>query len=212
MLRHFRQVRPKGSATEETIGDNAIVTSICAKNVEALGDDPTTDPDYGYNPAVGSMVGRFGEALGARCLPRPLEMDADGRLPCAVVETRPPSSGGCSCASPGRLDLPARGATREAVDNELALSGYCDGSTGIACSDYCSCEIEEFSNDDLVVCRDQPVDPGVLHGFCYVDPDNGYGNPELVSGCAPAQRRLLRFMGDALPASDAQAFIVCTDE
>jgi hypothetical protein len=74
------------------------------------------------------------------------------------------------------------------------------------------CEITEFSGDELTTCRNEPIDPETQAGFCYVDPDNGYGNPDLVNGCAPTQRRLLRFMGGALPASNAQAFIVCADE
>jgi hypothetical protein len=38
------------------------------------------------------------------------------------------------------------------------------------------------------------------------------GAPELVSSCPATQRRLLRFMGDDLPAPNAQVFVICTDE
>ena len=127
----------------------------------------------------------------------------------SLVEVRPPD-GACSCASPGRTDLAAR-STREAIESELAFTGYCEGETGIACSDYCLCELEELSGGALDVCRNDPTDSGMLSGFCYVDPDAGFGNPELVSGCAPTQRRILRFMGEDLPASNAQTFVACTD-
>jgi hypothetical protein len=62
------------------LGNNAIVASICPKVVKATG-DPASDPNYGYNPAVGAIIERLKEALKGKCLPRPIE--------------QPPRSRGC---------------------------------------------------------------------------------------------------------------------
>ncbi|HVZ36701.1 MAG TPA: hypothetical protein VG963_29935, partial [Polyangiaceae bacterium] len=58
-------------------GDNSIVASICARNVTDL-----AKPDFGYRPAIASIVDRLGEQLARRCLPRPLDVRADGSVPC----------------------------------------------------------------------------------------------------------------------------------
>jgi hypothetical protein len=191
------------------LGDSGVVASICPKNVTVNGNSASADPDYGYNPAVGAMIDRFRGALGTRCLPRPLEVDESGELPCTLVEAT--FSGGCSCASAGRSEL-SGGSVREAVESELELTGYCGGATGISCDQGCFCELEELSGGALDVCRNQPADPGMFSGFCYVDPDNGLGNPDLVSGCPATQRRIVRFMGEGLPAVNAQTYLVCTDD
>ena len=54
----------------------------------------------GYRPAIASIVERLEEQLVKRCLPRALEVAADGSVPCKLVEVRPQSSG-CSCDSAG---------------------------------------------------------------------------------------------------------------
>jgi len=46
-------------AVLKEFGSNAIVSSICPKNVMAQGGNPQADPDYGYNPAVLAIVDRL---------------------------------------------------------------------------------------------------------------------------------------------------------
>jgi hypothetical protein len=192
------------------LGDKAITASICPKNVQAMGGVPASDPDYGYNPAVAAMISRFTRALGARCLPRPFETDTAGRISCSVVETRPPSSGAsCSCTAPGRTEI--SGNVRGFVEDELIAGGYCGGTTGVSCSDYCLCEIQQLSGFDLNDCQSTAADPGNVYGFCYIDPDNGEGDPALVAGCPATERRLVRFLGPDVPAPNAATFVVCTD-
>jgi len=41
------------------LGDRGIAASICAKNIATAG-DPATDPNYGYNPAMGALAERLG--------------------------------------------------------------------------------------------------------------------------------------------------------
>jgi hypothetical protein len=65
-----------------------------------------------------------------------------------------------------------------------------------------------------------------LNGFCYVDPaaaeevsaEDGItpeeqswidGQAALVADCSSTERRMLRFVGDDLPAEGAHAFIAC---
>jgi hypothetical protein len=194
------------------LGDKAVVASICPKNVEPMG-GPASDPDYGYNPAVGAMIGRFTRALGTRCLPRPIDTNFTDQIPCHLVETRLPSSGAsCSCQTPGHIDLtPADASVRRFVEDELVAGGYCGGATGVACSDYCLCEIAQLSGDEVTVCQNFVADPGTIYGFCYVDPDNGLGTPELVADCPETERQLIRFVGPDVPAPGATTFLVCTD-
>jgi hypothetical protein len=191
-------------------GDNAIVASICPKNVMPNG-SAATDPDYGYNPAVGAIINRLKEALVATCLPRPLSAEGDA-VPCTVVEAfLPTTGGGCTCdTSTGRRVLEgARAGVIGAVQDELKAGSLCGGSTGVNCNDYCMCEIQQFTGDALTQCQNTPQDPGGLFGYCYVDPDHGQGIPELVEDCPSTQRQIIRFLGDDVPRQRAIAFIAC---
>ncbi len=87
------------------VGNQGIVGSICPKNTT----DPT-QPDYGYRPAIESIIVRLRRALRNQCLPRALEPDEQGSVPCVVVEIwSPPSGETCRCEGnieyPGRRDL-----------------------------------------------------------------------------------------------------------
>jgi hypothetical protein len=50
-----------------------------------------------------------------------------------------------------------------------------------------------------------------IYGHCYIDPDNGQGNPSLVARCPANQRRIVRFLGPDVPMPRALTFIACTD-
>jgi hypothetical protein len=188
------------------LGDNAVVASICPKNVTAL-DGASADPDYGYNPAVNALVGRFRGALGAQCFPRPLSTDG-GRVSCDVVEARLPEAQGCSCDQPGRSALSS--SLRSTIEDELEAQSLCGGATGVSCSSYCLCEIGQFAGDELATCQNVDPDPGNLqYGFCYVDAS--IGNPSLVAGCPASQPQLVRFMGNDLPAPRSLALMHCPE-
>jgi hypothetical protein len=184
-------------------GNNAVVASICPKNTRAQG-SPADDPDYGYNPAMSALVRRLGEGFMKPCFPRPL-VATNGEVACRVVEASPATA--CTCDAPGRS---APSSTLETnVEAELTLRGQCGGSSGVSCSDYCLCEIEQLSGSDLDACQNQEAAPDDIYGFCYVDPDQGFGNPSLVSACPATQRQLVRFVGSDVPRQGASAFIVC---
>jgi hypothetical protein len=211
-------------------GSNSIVASICPKNVEPEpGTTRGTDPNYGYNPAVAAIVNRLKEALTAKCLPRPLAPESTagspefGKVPCAVVEVRPKPTTGEACGAcipdAGRRELEGdRAKVVPAVREYLRNQGQCDLQGLPNCDQFCLCEINQFTDDQLTTCRTQATAPG-LNGYCYVDPAASRasgddpaiiaGEEALVATCPATQQRILRFLGDNLPARDGLAFIAC---
>jgi len=197
---------------------NSIVASICARNVTK-----EQDPDFGYRPAIAAIVDRLKEQLGNRCLPRALSVDADGSVPCTLVETTPqppkdPVSGNdlaCPPCDPRfarkipdpKVDVVVRG--------QLAIElGKPCGANDPTCSKACLCEVQQVQQVEgadkdqaLRICR-QDTDAQGVEGWCYVDDGPG-NNPELVSKCPATQKRLLRFVGRGLGANTT-TFVACT--
>jgi hypothetical protein len=137
-----------------------------------------------------------------------------GQVPCAVIEAVPPSGGACACdGNQNRLGLDDRPQLREAVLNKLKASQTCtdDASSGqTLCSDYCTCELEQLSGDELTACQ-QNATPPTVPGYCYVNAapnEPNVGNADLVKDCSPDSKRLLRFVGDT-PAKGAIALVAC---
>jgi hypothetical protein len=203
-------------------GENSIVASICPKVTQSP--DPASDPSYGYNPAVNALVDRLKERIGARCLPRPLQVGSNGHVPCAVVEARPPdpitgSCGACVAASlPGRKELTGKDLD-PTVRRQLLNGGHCGVPGEPACASYCLCEVEQFENQDLERCRTTPEALSDKQGYCYVDDTLAPGEQPTddkvrarlasIAECPATQRRLLRFSSE-VPAKGAVAFIACT--
>jgi hypothetical protein len=106
-----------------------------------------------------------------------------------------------------------------AVREYLRNQGQC-GLEGLPnCDQFCLCEINQFTDEELTTCRTQPTAPQSMNGYCYVDPAASEANGEdpaivageeaLVATCPETQRRILRFLGSNLPARDGLAFIAC---
>jgi hypothetical protein len=188
------------------LGDNAVVASICPKNTDASG-GPAGDPDYGYNPAFDALIRGFKSALTVPCLPRQLPVEGDGTLACTVIEARLPDEAGCSCGAAGHAEL-SSSSVRSFVEGELSSRNHCGDVTGIDCSDYCLCEIVELTGAEGDECRNF-VGEAMGSGYCYVDPDRGYGNPELVASCPDSSRQLIRFVGDGVPGPRSVALVTC---
>ncbi|HTQ07013.1 MAG TPA: hypothetical protein VMI54_24310 [Polyangiaceae bacterium] len=151
-----------------------------------------------------------------------------GKVPCAVLEVRPQTQSspgvytGCpdpTCSDPGRTALTGEQAqVIGAAQDYLSSTGACGtGNGAIPCDKECFCELDQFSGDDLNTCETMS-DPGNLYGYCYVDPAAAAatgdqtlvaGETTLVKDCAATQKRILRFMGQGLPAKDGLAFIAC---
>jgi len=190
-------------------GANAVVASICAKNVVPMG-KPSSDLSYGYNPAMSAIMERLKDTFSAKCIPEPLAVTPGDppTLACKVFEAKyaDDATGTCDCSAPGRSDAPENASAD--VADYLRQLGAC-GSGGISCTGICACEITQLSGDELASCLAGDADNGQSYGFCYVDPAQGAGSDAAVATCTAADKRLLRFMGDGVPARDAYAFLSC---
>jgi hypothetical protein len=187
------------------LGDSAVTTSICPKEVSNL--DLPRGASHGYQPNMSALVERMKGWFGQLCLPRLFDVDAEGRIDCRVAEA---SLNACDCSAPGRT--PATSADVATIEQELEATGVCGGGSGISCASLCACELAQLEGDALETCQNQTTDPGDLYGFCYVDPAAGAGNPALVQGCRAEQQRRLRFLGVNVPAADKLTMIVCDAE
>jgi hypothetical protein len=223
---HFAKAYP-GTRYLEVLrgfGDNSIVASICPKNL--VGSD-ATDPNVGYNPAVGAIVKRLGEALQGTCLPRTLDIDDEGNVPCSVVEVVLASQatpGGCGI--PGRAEVAPEVATT--IRKQLLESESCADNT---CAEWQICSILPVPEGERNRClTEEGVENSAMTpGYCYIDPSTGLPNagaqgdgcgpetPEnctnpLVETCDPTRRRLLRLIGKPeapTPALNSTTFIAC---
>jgi hypothetical protein len=186
-------------------GQNSIVASICPKVI-----DKGDQLNYGYNPAVGAIIDRLKEALKGKCLPRPLVPDDAGQVPCAVIEAVLPAGGGCVCdTNQGRIDIADKPELRAAILRKLKEGQSCDLAGGQKCNDYCTCEIAQFSNDDLTFCQNNKTPPTA--GYCYINAAPGepnVGSAELVKDCPADSKRLLNF-GANTPSNGAIALVAC---
>ncbi len=189
------------------LDEHGVVASICPKNTVADG-DPSTDPDYGYNPAVAAMLHRFKDYLAPRCLFRPIPIDEAGQVPCALVEIDLDSREACSCdPSRARFELDRASELAGVLRAKLQEFGWCGPDTPISCDDHCACEVAQFFGDELETCRSLATDPGNLFGFCYIDETNA--NPELLSECQPGEKRNIRYLGTERPTGSSVAVLFC---
>ena len=194
-------------------GDNSIVASICARNVDTAQADR---PDFGYRPAVDSIVERLKERLGDRCLPRGLLTAADESVPCTLIEALPQTTGACEC-DPRTARKEPDERTAAIVRSELVRDAAkpC-GADDPSCNNACLCEVQQVQaaqNPDpeeaLRVCQNDEDASGV-EGWCYVaDTENQHvGSPALVAACPATSRQVLRFAGQG-PARNSITFVQC---
>ncbi|HEY0463819.1 MAG TPA: hypothetical protein VGC79_06400, partial [Polyangiaceae bacterium] len=191
------------------LGGNAIVASICPKvSTVAAGVDPSTDPNYGYNPAVGAIIERLKDALKGKCLPRPIDKvvvdendpTKNTQVACKGIEAQ---QNGCNCQLEGRQDLDPQ--LKAPVLKQLQDARQCGTGTQAPCTDWCMCEIKQEKDAELISCQ---KGGGAPAGFCYVDED-----PEQLKQCPENQQQLLRFIdgqnGVKTPVQGAVAIIAC---
>ncbi|MEP7049949.1 MAG: hypothetical protein ABJB12_06330 [Pseudomonadota bacterium] len=195
------------------LGNNAIVASICPKVTKS--DSPSSDPNYGYNPAVGAIIERLKEALQGKCLPRPIQTDdKTHEVLCKVIEAQ---KSGCNCGVAGRGVADA--AIQKAVQDQLKKTGNCGGTGQAACTTWCQCEIKQESGADLAACQSNSALS--TPGYCYIDKSaetvNGGAAKAavdmLLNKCPSNEQQLLRFVdadsAHKTPAAGAVAFIAC---
>ena len=174
-------------------GDNSIVASICARNVKDL-----ARQDFGYRPAIASILERLQEQLVRRCLPRPLEVKADGSVPCTLVEVQP-NAETCSC-DPTTARVKPNRAVEQSVRQQLASGeGTPCGVDDPQCQRACLCEVQQIVTEPaLSACRNE--DNPTAEGWCYVadSDDQHIGKPAFVDECLATERRVLRFVGQGI--------------
>jgi hypothetical protein len=193
----------------KSYGANSIVASICARNVT-----DQTASDFGYRPAIAAIVDRLKEQLGNRCLPRSLNTNPDdGTVDCNLVETIPRPEGECVCDATSARSVPDP-VLSSVVRAQLAADRAKPCGDDTSCANACLCEVLQVqqvdSNPDnaLEVCQTREDAAGV-EGWCYVDADQGVGNPALVESCPATQKRLLRFVGRGLEPNTT-TLVACT--
>ncbi len=184
----------------KSLGGNGVVTSICPKSTTT--DDPANDLGYGLNPAVRAIGDSLASVFSQRCLARSLPLDDSNRTTARIYEARK-SADDCAClASEGRLELDDAGKSHlPGIEQQLKNAGV--DPTG-----ECICEIAQLDGDAGDSCRNDGAPASDLHGFCYLDPSSGLGDPALVAACAGSERQRVRFVGDGVPASNAMTFVV----
>ena len=178
----------------------AIVASVCPANMSDL-----NAADFGYRPAIGAIVDRLKAALQGTCWNQELEIAQDGTVPCVVLEATKGDVG----ADGKAICAPCTGARSEAsADQKRALSGDpIFKENGL----NCVCQINQATpGPDLTACVTQANVPSNVTGWCYIDPgQNTSHNADIVATCPPANKRLIRFVGDQIPIPGSLTFLQC---
>lgn len=185
---------------------NAIVASICPKEVT-----DKTKKDYGYRPAVATIVDRLKEQLQEPCLPRPLATKEDGGAACVIIE---------ATTDPKGCELGADNA-RSAVDDNIKSLVYqsmlskevCDPGT---CESYKLCTVPQIrpNDDGYVACISGAQGP---NGWCYLDNDrlpdgvNVQAIESALAKCPETAKRKLRFAGKGkAQTASSLTFFACS--
>ena len=178
----------------KNVGSSAVVTSACPRYPAT---DEPLDPSAGYAPALNALADRLVRSFADSCLPRPLAISQ-----CAVIEARP--SDGSDCDLPGRTvpggyaeDLAQR------VEYQMRTQGY-------SRADFTLCQIPALEGDALDDCENS-AGGGDGAGYCYLDEDQGLGDPALLASCPASMKHRIRFVGDDLPAAGALTYVSCFD-
>ncbi len=185
-------------------GENSILASICARNV----DEPER-ADFGYRPAIASIVDRLKDQLTQRCLPRPVEIDTDGSIPCSLVEARAATASACTCDAARARTAPGplvdRATRQRLFDRDL----LCDPGDP-SCRDVCLCQVDQILLEPALSQCQNEIAGSASDGWCYVadTPQQSVGNPQLVQECPASERQLLRIVGEGVE-DDSIAVITC---
>lgn len=191
---------------------NAIVASICPKEADPA--DKQTKKDWGYRPAVATIVDRLKEQLQEPCLPRPLATKSDGGAACIIVEATTDAEG-CMLG-----DANARSALDPAIEplvyQALQSKELCKGDQ---CKAYKLCEVPQIRPDadgyQSCIAGGQDVS-----GWCYLDQDKIPAGATAeqraqietaLAKCADTAKRKLRFAGKGrAQTASSLTFFACS--
>jgi hypothetical protein len=190
-LQYFAKAYPTIREIElvHLMGDQGILSSLCPIHPAYVPVGNTTDPVFGYRPAVNSIINRLKTALTTACIPQPLApapTPAGGGQPgcatkdecvqCLILATLSPS-GSQMCSSYGFSDP-----TPQVKANFLEQQGD-SGATGTICV------VPQIPYQKGVSCKTESTT-----GWCYVD------GAASGSGCVAANTpQSIVFSGNTLP-------------
>ncbi|MDI3290603.1 hypothetical protein [Polyangium sp. 15x6] len=193
-------------AVMKGLGEQAVVASVCPASIE-----DASGPGAGYRPAVDALHARMTRAFEDTCLPRSLEADPEGGLPCVVIEARHVEGGACACdPSEGRGEIPPEHAP---LVNLVLSDPQAHREQW-----NCLCMVMQAEQGAArTACQEDVSDPPLangnpVHGWCYVDAAASppLGNPELVSTCPENQKRRIRIPASTGLGSPGRMFFSCS--
>lgn len=191
------------------LGTQGILASVCPAQ---LSDQSGMATDFGYRPAIGTIVDRLKVALGEQCLPRTLVPNEEGTVPCNIIEARNTQGQACECdIATGRTFIvpgseQEKMVTQAKKDDAAATAGW-----------NCFCELVQTSGADRDACQKDVNDPPLVNGqpvngWCYVDATTTppTGNTEIVKKCPDNEKRIVRFVGEGKGQLGSTLFISCS--
>jgi hypothetical protein len=147
-----------------------------------------------------AILDRLKQAIAGECLPRPLTPNAEGQVPCLVIEARNTDGAACNCNGTARTPVPP--------EQQPAVTVVQESTLAVGENWNCFCEITQTTGAALTSCENDLVPKA--DGWCYVS--STVGNAALVSKCAPGQKQQVRFAGAGNPVSGATTFITCASD
>ena len=138
------------------LGEQSIVASLCPREV-----DDRSSPDYGYRPAVRAIVDRLKNALAEQCLPQPLTREANGKVPCLILESFQEGDQATICDPAKGLKQAEPNVVRRFYEEQAAVTGV-DVAT---VSTQPVCEVEQLVGAQLV---NESCEQSSAAGWCYI--------------------------------------------
>jgi hypothetical protein len=197
----------------KAVDSQGIVASVCPAQLK----DKTLS-DYGYRPAIGSIIDRLKTALGGKCLPRELTPDAAGLVSCLILEASTDTANTpCDLKQFRReVDPTHKAAIDVAKADPIAMgqgwNKFCEIiQTGDVSAGSNQAQLDACQQDASAAPIDKNNQP--VNGWCYVDPSqNPQSNEKIVEKCAATEKRLIRFVGAGNPTPGGTLFITCSGQ
>jgi hypothetical protein len=178
----------------------AVIAAILGAGVVPIGGCTSVPlgPDPSLEPEDCTNVGQQRQPLRTTCFQKELEPEADttlatwGQVPCRVLTFEPQGDPYCACSEVEGLS-PVDPALLSVVLEDLQRDQTCRDA---CCEGLCFCELQQLAGADLAYCLGLDAEPRAFGedpiGWCYLDPDDGFGDPALVEHCPTDDRRELR--------------------
>lgn len=168
------------------MGPQGYLGSVCPRHLREPDDGWYADVGYGYSDAV-LMMSReaWSGFFPNTCFTRPLPLEKAGKLRCHYLEMH---EGEIDCATVDRVTPPASFATA------MKKTRNRDERTG----PVTVCELPMMKGDPNDPASDAYQCLNELHpevkgaGYCYIDPERGFGSARLVGMCVTGHERRVR--------------------